>query len=146
MVGSGATALGVTVAVPVGSYIANRQAEPVPEFVVLAPTVYDVAPGRFRIVRYGPLPLLVLRTPGPDETLKIFQATCTHLDCIVTYEPDTGHIVCACHGGRFDLDGRVVAGPPPQPLGTCHYAACGELLVVALEPQNLKKGLGANPH
>jgi Rieske Fe-S protein len=24
--------------------------------------------------------------------------------------------VCPCHGGAYDRDGRVVAGPPPQPL------------------------------
>jgi len=23
---------------------------------------------------------------------------------------------CACHNGRFDLDGRVISGPPPRPL------------------------------
>jgi len=25
-------------------------------------------------------------------------------------------IWCACHNGRFDLDGRVLSGPPPRPL------------------------------
>ena len=141
----GAAALGSAVAVPVASYVGGHQPEPVPEFVVLAPPEYDVPPGGSRIVRYGPLPLLVLRTPEPDKTLKIFQATCTHLDCIVTYEPKTAGILCACHGGRFDLNGRVLAGPPPEPLKTCCFAARGEELVVALEQQNLEKGLGAKP-
>jgi Rieske Fe-S protein len=25
-------------------------------------------------------------------------------------------IWCACHNGRFDLQGRVLDGPPPRPL------------------------------
>jgi Rieske Fe-S protein len=30
--------------------------------------------------------------------------------------PGDSVIWCACHNGRFDLDGRVLAGPPPRPL------------------------------
>lgn len=144
MVSGGAAALGTVVAVPTVAYIGNRHVEPVPDFVVLSAADYDVAPGSSRIVRYGPRPLLILRTPEPNSTLKIFQATCTHLDCIVSYEREAGEIVCACHGGRFSLEGQVLAGPPPSPLGVCHHALRGDQLVVALEPQNLKKGLGAN--
>ena len=47
---------------------------------------------------------------------KAFYATCTHLDCIVQYKPDTNQILCACHNGIYDLKGRNVSGPPPKPL------------------------------
>ena len=87
MVSGGAAALGTVVVVPTVAFIRNRHVEPVPDFVVLSAADYDIAPGSCRIVRYGPRPLLMLRTPEPDSTLKIFQATCTHLDCIVTYAP-----------------------------------------------------------
>jgi Rieske Fe-S protein len=25
-------------------------------------------------------------------------------------------LICPCHNGIYDLDGRVVSGPPPRPL------------------------------
>ena len=48
--------------------------------------------------------------------LKAFSATCTHLDCTVQYRKDMGLIWCACHNGRYDMNGKNVAGPPPRPL------------------------------
>jgi Rieske Fe-S protein len=34
----------------------------------------------------------------------------------VQYRNDSRSIWCACHNGLYDLDGRVVSGPPPVPL------------------------------
>jgi Rieske Fe-S protein len=34
----------------------------------------------------------------------------------VRYVARDALIWCACHNGRFDLEGRVLAGPPPRPL------------------------------
>jgi cytochrome b6-f complex iron-sulfur subunit len=43
-------------------------------------------------------------------------AVCTHLGCLVNWEPDARQIVCPCHAARFDLNGNVVGGPAPKPL------------------------------
>ena len=43
-------------------------------------------------------------------------AGCTHLGCIVTWNEDENIFQCPCHDGRYDADGKVVAGPPPAPL------------------------------
>ena len=40
---------------------------------------------------------------------------CTHLGCR-THWNEAGYIYCPCHDGRFDVEGNVVAGPPPRPL------------------------------
>jgi cytochrome b6-f complex iron-sulfur subunit len=45
-----------------------------------------------------------------------FSAKCTHEGCTVTYLPGQSVIWCPCHDGRFDLNGRVISGPPPRPL------------------------------
>ena len=42
--------------------------------------------------------------------------TCTHLGCQVRWDADSTRFRCPCHGGVFDADGNVVAGPPPRPL------------------------------
>ena len=56
-----------------------------------------------------------------QDQLFAFGAKCTHEGCTVTYLPGQSIVWCPCHDGRFDLSGRVVSGPPPQPLA--RYAA-----------------------
>src|SRR3989338_7135204 len=57
--------------------------------------------------------VLLVRTPSE---VKAFSAICTHLGCIVDWDNQKREIQCPCHAGFFDLEGRVVSGPPPRPL------------------------------
>ena len=68
----------------------------------------------YKIVRLGSQPVIVIRVA--ENEFRAFSATCTHLDCIVTYRPRERLIWCNCHDGRFDLQGAVAGGPPPEPL------------------------------
>lgn len=45
-----------------------------------------------------------------------FSSDCTHAACVVGWDKERSLFLCPCHGGEFDIDGRVVAGPPPEPL------------------------------
>ena len=47
---------------------------------------------------------------------RAISATCTHLGCRVRWDATSELYVCPCHGGAYDRQGRVVAGPPPGPL------------------------------
>ena len=69
----------------------------------------------FYIFLYGRKEAIVFRDPR-DGNLKSFIAICTHADCIVRYVPKEKHLHCACHNGYYDLDGKVIKGPPPRPL------------------------------
>jgi Rieske Fe-S protein len=69
---------------------------------------------RTLIVRHGSKRLLVFE--DPSQKLRALEARCTHEGCTVQYVPGDSLIWCACHNGRFDLDGRVLSGPPPRPL------------------------------
>jgi menaquinol-cytochrome c reductase iron-sulfur subunit len=51
-----------------------------------------------------------------DGTLTVLSNRCTHLGCGVDWDARAGQFRCPCHGGVFDLEGRVVEGPPPSPL------------------------------
>jgi len=42
---------------------------------------------------------------------------CTHLGCIVNWNRHKDRFLCPCHGGQYDMNGSVVDGPPPSPLG-----------------------------
>jgi cytochrome b6-f complex iron-sulfur subunit len=52
---------------------------------------------------------------SPAE-LAVFSATCSHLGCLVSYHKEKREFICPCHGGRYDLAGGNIAGPPPTPL------------------------------
>lgn len=76
------------------------------------------------IVRFGNKPVILIRTA--NDELHSFSATCTHLDCTVQFRKDMGLIWCACHNGKYDLNGRNVAGPPPRPLDEFRVIIQGE--------------------
>jgi len=69
---------------------------------------------KFVIVRSGPARVIVFEAPGAQ--VRALDAKCTHEGCTVKYIPEEAFISCACHNGRFDLDGRVLSGPPPRAL------------------------------
>ena len=50
-----------------------------------------------------------------DEVIAI-SAACSHLGCIVTWDEEQNIFKCPCHDGRYDMEGRVISGPPPRPL------------------------------
>ncbi|HWE22318.1 MAG TPA: Rieske 2Fe-2S domain-containing protein [Myxococcales bacterium] len=70
---------------------------------------------RTLIVRAGTSRIILFE--DAEQKLRALEARCTHEGCTVQYVPGDSVIWCACHNGRFDLDGRVLAGPPPRPLG-----------------------------
>ena len=67
---------------------------------------------------------------------------CTHLGCSPTYRPDKapadlgqdwiGGFLCPCHGGRYDLAGRVYKGVPPPlnlPVPPHRFTDEGRLII-----------------
>lgn len=47
---------------------------------------------------------------------RALSATCAHLGCPVKWDKAKHQFLCPCHGGAYDRNGHVVAGPPPRPL------------------------------
>jgi len=50
------------------------------------------------------------------EKIAVLSAVCSHLGCLVNYRKETREFVCPCHGGKYDISGRNIEGPPPAPL------------------------------
>jgi len=59
-------------------------------------------------------PAVVLQ-PAPGQ-YAAFSAVCTHLGCVVKWVSEKSEFLCPCHGGRYSAAGKVLAGPPPEPL------------------------------
>jgi len=51
-----------------------------------------------------------------DDTYTVLSNRCPHLGCGVDWDATANRFRCPCHGGIFDLQGRVLEGPPPRPL------------------------------
>ena len=81
------------------------------------------------IVRAGAARILVFE--DAQQKLRALDARCTHEGCTVQYVPGDSVIWCACHNGKFDLDGRVLSGPPPRPLAGygCQREPDGSVIV-----------------
>ena len=88
-----------------------------------------VPPNSGIIFKFGSEPGLLVRTAEGD--LRAFSARCTHLNCTVQYDPAERLIVCACHNGQFDLNGKNIAGPPPKPLPVFNATLRGDDIVVS---------------
>jgi cytochrome b6-f complex iron-sulfur subunit len=78
----------------------------------------EIATSGFLIARLGSDRVLVLK--DKSQQLRALSAKCTHEGCTVQFVPADGIVWCACHNGKFALDGRVISGPPPRPLAVFH--------------------------
>jgi len=93
--------------------------------------VSDFAEGRIQKVLAKPLTSQVwpYETPAVAlyvanhgrETFTLFHIHCTHVGCPVHWNDQAGRFFSPCHGGVFDVEGRVLAGPPPRPLDRYEY-------------------------
>jgi menaquinol-cytochrome c reductase iron-sulfur subunit len=66
-------------------------------------TAKDVSPSD-RDQHIQPLPYVAIST------------RCAHLGCPVRYIQASQKFVCPCHGGIYDIQGKVLGGPPVRPL------------------------------
>jgi cytochrome b6-f complex iron-sulfur subunit len=96
---------------------------------VAAGKVQDLKPNSGKIVKFGSRPALLIRT-GETEW-RAFSAICTHLNCTVQFQESTHQIWCACHNGFYDMNGKVVSGPPPRPLEEYAVHVRGDEIVIS---------------
>lgn len=74
----------------------------------------ELASKGYLIARMGTDRVLLFK--DPDGKVRALSAKCTHEGCTVQYAAAEAAVSCACHNGRFTLEGRVISGPPPRPL------------------------------
>lgn len=70
-------------------------------------------------------PILVLRAVSGE--IRAYDQRCTHLMCPVSFDRESGRIVCPCHRGFFSAStGAPVAGPARTPLRRYTVALKGD--------------------
>lgn len=65
-----------------------------------------------------------------ESDVAAFNATCTHLGCLVAWDAAAQVFKCPCHGGIYDRSGAVKDGPPPAPLVKVATRVDGERVLV----------------
>ena len=129
LLGSGLAATLASILYPIFKFVIPPETAESAVMSVTAGRPDDVQPNSGKIFKFGGEPGLLLRTSEGD--LRAFSARCTHLNCTVQYDPAEKQIVCACHGGQFDLNGKNVGGPPPKPLTAFSVNVRGDEIVVS---------------
>jgi glycine/D-amino acid oxidase-like deaminating enzyme/nitrite reductase/ring-hydroxylating ferredoxin subunit len=76
--------------------------------------VEAIANGEGAILRHGASKMAVYK--DEQGMLHECSAVCTHLGCIVQWNPGEKSWDCPCHGSRFDHEGRILNGPAVKPL------------------------------
>jgi glycine/D-amino acid oxidase-like deaminating enzyme/nitrite reductase/ring-hydroxylating ferredoxin subunit len=74
----------------------------------------DVQPGQAQVAYVNGRHVAVSR--DDDGRLHAVSARCTHLGCLVNWNPAERSWDCPCHGSRFAPDGTVLEGPAVEPL------------------------------
>lgn len=82
--------------------------------VTAVPDVEAIGPGAGSVIQHEGRRLAVYR----DEagTVHALSARCTHMGCLVEFNPGERSWDCPCHGSRFALAGDVLEGPATAPL------------------------------
>ncbi|MBW7996110.1 MAG: Rieske 2Fe-2S domain-containing protein [Candidatus Glassbacteria bacterium] len=114
LLGGGAVTFLVAVTYPVFKFLTPPPTQDISVEAVSAGTVDDFGNNSSKIIKFGSRPALVVRDQKGE--FKAYIAICTHLDCTVQYLPDDSTIWCACHNGKYNLNGMNISGPPPSPL------------------------------
>lgn len=128
LLGGGFLATAAAFAYPVLRYLVPPKVSDLGTDSVVAGKVGELKPNSGKIFRFGSRPGLLIRTAGGDY--RAMSATCTHLSCTVQYRDDLREVWCACHNGKYNLDGRNISGPPPRPLEAFDVQVRGEEIFV----------------
>ena len=89
--------------------------------------VADLHEGGMKKILIGGKPVGIIKS---SEKLYALSLICTHLGCIVNWHPEQNRLICPCQPAKYDLNGAVVAGPPPRPLPSYEVKVTGDKIVV----------------
>jgi Rieske Fe-S protein len=125
----GVTAFLGAVLYPIFAYLIPPKQAEVEVSSVKAGKLSEMENESGKIIKFGTKPVILIRTV--EGELRAFSATCTHLDCTVQFRKDFGMIWCACHNGKYDLNGRNISGPPPRPLDELRVVVQGDDILIS---------------
>jgi len=88
----------------------------------------EISAGEAKEIVLGNTPAIIVNVTGKGYIA--LSRVCTHLGCLVQYDKAEQKLVCPCHAGLFDLEGRVISGPPPKPLQAIPLSVEGGNIII----------------
>lgn len=76
----------------------------------------DIKRGEGKVVDFGHQKVAIYK--NENGLITALNPVCTHAKCIVNFNNVEKSWDCPCHGGRYDLEGKVITGPPRHNLTT----------------------------
>lgn len=61
-----------------------------------------------------------------EDGVSALHSSCTHLDCLFTWDKDKEMFVCPCHGSEFEKDGSLLKGPATRSLDRFPVSLVGD--------------------
>ncbi len=130
-IGGIATAIFAALAYPLAGYAVSPALRKQEEHWIAIGSIKDFKPGNpkkvdFSFRKHDGWTLVNQKSnvwvvaKGEGE-FNIFSPKCTHLGCAYHWDDNQKKFMCPCHGGVFDITGKVLAGPPPRPLEKVSY-------------------------
>jgi len=85
-----------------------------PKTIQVSDGIGDAGRGTAYIRQYNP----AVDTQPRDEYNHwiAISSSCMHLGCPVQWVPAAERFICPCHGGVYNVEGKVAGGPPVRPL------------------------------
>lgn len=86
------------------------------------------------LLRVDPTALDKISKRHAAKDIIAYSGICTHAACAVSeWKPDTGHLICPCHGSEFAVTqhAKVMTGPAPRPLPALPIAQHAQHFVVS---------------
>jgi quinol---cytochrome c reductase iron-sulfur subunit, bacillus type len=86
----------------------------VPRTLTIERGIGEVGKGTVYVRKYNP----ALDSQARDQYNEYvaISTRCMHLGCPVRYVEASERFICPCHGGTYDVEGKVSGGPPVRPL------------------------------
>jgi len=66
------------------------------------------------VTKFSHPPMFIVKEK--NNKLLALDSHCTHMGCIVNYDPDKNIFICPCHGSEYNIDGVNIRGPTKRPL------------------------------
>ncbi len=77
-------------------------------------TIDGISPGQGAVVLVDNRKVGVFK--DQEGRIHTIHPHCTHMGCVLEFNPDECSWDCPCHGSRFDVEGRVLNNPANRPL------------------------------
>jgi menaquinol-cytochrome c reductase iron-sulfur subunit len=86
----------------------------IPRTLTIAQGIGDVGKSTVYVRKYNPS--LDHQVKDQYNDFVAISTRCMHLGCPVRYVQASERFICPCHGGVYDIEGKVSGGPPVRPL------------------------------